>query len=109
MNMEVTGNARLGVQQAEVARTGRLGSRAIEAGQAQGARVGSRSGGFFRGVKALASRALDVMTPANVRVQKMPPSDGALIVRWMPCARAAPRAYRLSAMNCSPCARVSER
>lgn len=69
MNMEVTGNARLGVQQAGVARTGRLGSRAIEAGQAQGARVGSRSGGFFRGVKALASRALDVMTPANVRVQ----------------------------------------
>lgn len=69
MNMEVTGHARLGAQQAEVAGTGRLGTRAVEVGQAQGTRVGSGAGGFFRGVKALASRALDVMTPANVRVQ----------------------------------------
>ena len=79
MNIEVPGSARLGVQQAEVASTGRLGSRAIEAGQAEGARVGSRSSGFFRGIKALASRALDVMTPANVRVQsKAARADAAL-------------------------------
>ena len=79
MSIEIAGGGRVGLQQTESLSSGRLGQRAVAVGNGQGARIASGSGGFLGGVKALAARVLDAVTPSGVRVQsKAARADAAL-------------------------------